>query len=142
MSDDLNSRSVAQFMANGVAKAKKRKARQARKTTEAREQRVVVAWLRNRDLWFWHTANEEANKRQRSINRAMGVEPGVPDILILTPVPGRPEVNGVAVEMKKPGEQPTPDQKKWLARFRSRGWLTFVCFSAAEAKAVLLDLGF
>lgn len=129
-------------MVDGIKAARKRQARRSRKTTEAREQRAVVAWLRNRDIWFTHPANENADARQRSINSAMGVENGVPDLLIFSEVPGRPEIPGVAIEMKKQGEKPDPDQRKWLERLQSRGWLAYYCCSAAEAIKVLVDLGF
>ena len=112
------------------------------KTTEAREQRSLVAYLRNRSLIFWHTPNQLAarTRRKGAINKALGVVAGVPDIVIASPVHRRPEVRGVGIEMKGPGGKLSDAQRRMAVVLQSCGWLTYVCWSAEEAKAVVRDL--
>lgn len=64
-----------------------------------------------------HVANE--GKRAPWKSRAMGIRPGVPDVLCFAP--GRRGV-GLALELKVHPNKPTPAQLLWLDRLRSYGW--------------------
>jgi hypothetical protein len=128
------------WLADETKKVRKHK----HKRSEAREQRQLVAWLRNRDIHFWHTPNELVGwggkgAKHGAQQRAMGVEKGVPDIVITTPVAG---YRGVAVELKRPGESVTPDQEKWIKRLEEDGHAVLVAYSAQEAIEWLVTLGF
>lgn len=121
----------------------KKLARAALKAAEADEQRALVLWLReSTSLFGWHTPNELTSRsvRQGAINKALGVEPGIPDLVVTDPIPDRPEVRGVAIELKVEGRKPTPAQIRVMKTLRSHGWLTFVCQGADEAKTVLTAL--
>lgn len=67
--------------------------------------------------------------------KAEGRRPGVPDYF--WPEPRGPYL-GLAFELKAPGRSPTREQKLWLQNLRKKGWLTDVCFSAAEARELVL----
>lgn len=75
----------------------------------------------------------EATKLKR-----MGVKPGVPDILIFDRPPLQPEACGIAIELKAIRGKLREAQTFWLNGLRERGWLAYVCYSAQEAKELLL----
>ena len=90
-------------------------------------------------LWF-HTPN--GGLRDKNIARkfkAMGLKPGVPDILIWDQRRG---YKGFAVELKceyyAKGEATgrknttTPEQDKWLSELQKLGWKTLVTWSLDE----------
>jgi hypothetical protein len=122
-----------------VSTAKRRRA--ALKATEDAEQKELVRWLREDvgGLFFWHTPNQLAARsgREGSINKSMGVQAGVPDLVVTNPVPGRPEIRGVAIELKVEGRKPSKAQRAVLETLRSHGWLCYVCQGADRAKRVL-----
>lgn len=71
-----------------------------------------------------------------------GMKRGVPDILL--PVKSRDgRYIGLAIEMKTPSGQLTPEQLEWIAMLTDAGWLTAVCYNWREAAlAVAGYLGF
>lgn len=46
----------------------------------------------------------------------------------------------LAIEVKRPGERPTDDQRRWQDHVRAHGWLVGTCHSVDEAVA-LIDRG-
>lgn len=116
---------------------------------EWREQRELFRWLEEEavlpngeKLGAWHTPNELAARsgREGAQNKALGVKAGIPDVLISDRVPGKPEIRGVAIELKVEGRKPSKAQRWWLEKLERDGWLTFVCQGAEEAKKVLRRL--
>jgi hypothetical protein len=71
----------------------------------------------------------------------LGLKPGVPDVMILDKVSqygGRPNVRGVAIELKRvSGGKLSDEQESWALRLRARGWLVFVCKGAGAAIKVV-----
>jgi hypothetical protein len=104
---------------------------------EAEEQRTVLKWCRKVGLRA--KANLEGQKRDflgQVQAKASGMRRGRPDLEITSPVPGRPEIRGVAVEMKrqKPlGKKPTPEQVEELDALRNDGWAAEVHYGAESA---------
>ena len=80
-------------------------------------------------LWF-HTPN--GGLRDKNIARkfkAMGLKPGVPDILIWDQRQG---FSGYAIELKCGRNTPTDEQAFWLNKLQSLGWKTLVTWSLDE----------
>lgn len=88
--------------------------------------RPLVARLRLAKIMFCHVPNESmANIAGRVLLRDMGLLPGMPDLLIFDPPTLRETwpFRGVAIELKAPGQEPTPTQYAVLGALESRGWL-------------------
>jgi hypothetical protein len=65
-----------------------------------------------------------------------GVRAGAPDVLVLWPIGER---HGLALEFKRPGENPRPEQVEFLERLDAAGYQTAVVFSAKQAFQTLLE---
>jgi hypothetical protein len=70
--------------------------------------------------------------------KAEGLRRGVPDVWLPVPTPNR-EYVGVVIEMKAPKGRTSPEQRAWMEMLTEHGWRCAVCYSAAEAIAVLCD---
>jgi hypothetical protein len=80
-------------------------------------------------LWF-HTPN--GGLRDKNIARkfkAMGLKPGVPDVLILETRHG---YTGFAIELKCGKNDTTEFQDQWIMQLRKRGWKILVTWSLDE----------
>jgi hypothetical protein len=104
---------------------------------EREEQRRVMKWCREHGIRY--SANLEGQKRDflgQMQARASGMRRGRPDLEITSPVPGRPDIRGVFVEMKrqKPaGRPPTPEQVDEMEALRADGWAGEVHYGAESA---------
>ena len=102
---------------------------------EWEEARDFVAWMNSKGIGFTHVPNE--GKRSGHTGKALfsegGSQKGVPDFLVFWPRPpcGAP---GIAVERKrrKYYSHP-PEQKAWLASFKTWGWFSSFAHGADEA---------
>lgn len=81
----------------------------------------------------------------------------MPDVLIFTPPPGRPEAKGVALELKRACHKPkrppregarpwapgcfAPEQRSWLEALERAGWVVLVAFGAVDALQQLGEIG-
>lgn len=65
-----------------------------------------------------------------------GVKKGIPDLLLACP---RRACGGLFIEMKKKGGKVSQEQREWLAKFIMQGYQAEVCYSAEEAKEVILS---
>lgn len=113
-------------------------------SSEEAEQRVLVAWLTIRGVVFAHVPNggHRAISEARRL-KAMGVMPGIPDILIFDPPPNRPLCFATALELKRAhGGKVSVDQQSWLIVLRSRRWAAEVCYGAKAAIDWLMELGY
>ena len=64
-----------------------------------------------------------------SINQAkmikrQGYRKGVPDLIFYEPRDG---FNGLCIEIKKKGGQPSPHQRAWIADLQTRGYQALIC---------------
>lgn len=99
--------------------------------------------LRRAGLCFEHVENEGRRSGARaSIGRRMGRTKGSFDYRIYDPVPARPDVRCLALEIKDEGGRLSPAQASWAARFRATGGLPLVARGVDDALAQLRGLGF
>lgn len=116
--------------------------------TEAQEQKVLAQWLDAIGVLWCHVPNgEERNARVGAKLKAMGVKPGVPDVLIFDPPAELGSDSlfvGTAIELKRSGRPThgTRDQEAWLDALWDRGWWTAVCSGAEDAIGFLRSLGY
>jgi len=96
-------------------------------------------------LWC-HPPQETYTKSsfQKWKNKVMGVQRGVPDLLIFesTRQPskkGGAVHFGLAIEMKHGSNKCTKDQADWLTALGDRGWRTHVCYSSQDACDIIDD---
>lgn len=68
--------------------------------------------------------------------KAEGVKPGVSDLLL--PI-RRGGFAGLWLEMKAPGEKPTPDQREWLERMTNAGYFATWADSWDKAATAISD---
>jgi Fe2+ transport system protein FeoA len=100
-------------------------------------QRHVVARLRIARAVFCHVPNgSKATPRYRAKLKALGVEPGVPDLLIFS-APGGP----CALELKTTKGRLSFDQLGWLGRLEELGWRVAVAYGLDDALARLESWG-
>lgn len=111
-----------------------------RRTEEADLHRDVVRFLRAAlppDWRFFHPPNGgKRDPREAARFVAMGVSPGVPDLIVLGP-----DRAVVAVELKAAKGRETPAQIGWLDHFVACGWRADACRSVAEVEALLSMAG-
>lgn len=74
--------------------------------------------------------------------KRMGVEPGVPDIMIVTPPPAFPGSPGAVLELKDVGRKPTKTQQQWLATFTELGWQAGWADTLAKVRSMLSGWGY
>lgn len=111
---------------------------------EEAEQLALVQWLELHKIKYTHVPNEGKHKVQYRVKqKRLGVQAGLPDILIFDRPPLYPENVGVAIELKRQkGGRVTPEQTAWLEDLKARGWVVAVCRGAMEAIRFLQEVGF
>ena len=111
--------------------------------SEASEQMALVRWLRRHRLVFCHVPNGGLRRKSEARKlKAMGTQPGVPDILVFSPPPGG-EFVGAAIELKRiGGGKVSAAQRGWIDRLGACGWATFVAAGHTEAERWLSSLGY
>ena len=138
----------------------------ARTPWEQREQEALVELLRLAGICHAAIPNETASRAEAGKAKARGAQRGFPDLLIFDPPPGidaspshpessqvvtssrlvvTPPAHGVAVEMKRADGRPSdvrPEQRDWLDRLDSRGWVALVAFGCEHAVEELRRLGY
>jgi hypothetical protein len=113
---------------------------------ERTEQAMLVKRLRmdprTRDLLWTATAGGMYTaKRTAALMVGQGLSKGVPDLLFFEPhhFKRQPQMAGLAIEMKRRPNKPSPEQLDWLSGLEARGWEARVCYSAEEAWTVICD---
>ena len=102
---------------------------------EAQIQKAVLAHLKARgakDMVYWHTPNGGKRNVIEAVRfKAMGVRPGVSDLIFLR--------NGeaFALELKAADGRPTENQLKFLSDFRNAGGHAVCAEGLNEAIAIL-----
>lgn len=98
------------------------------KVVEAR----IFAFLKNKDIFCWKNDSvgifDPKNKIYRK-NMNRNRFNGVSDILGILP-----DGRFLAIEVKKEGGKPTPDQIKFIAKILARGGVAFVADSVEEVE--------
>ena len=82
--------------------------------------------------------------------KAMGVKPGVPDIMIFDPPPAspicglchNPVARGTFIELKTDKGVTSPDQHEWIRRLLGLGWVGGIGMGIDETLANLKRLGY
>jgi hypothetical protein len=124
---------------------------------EDQHQKAWVKWARLHKLTFCAVPNEHSRRcrkcgtndgaRVGAHRKAMGVTPGVSDILIFDTLPSDPMARGLQLEFKAPATPiskkgyPTAKQREWRARIEACGVRYRVVYTAAEAIAVCREYG-
>lgn len=126
-------------MSSGEAVSKPRR---ARNEEEAELQKRVVGRLRLARLLFCHVPNEGMLPvHYRSKLVALGLESGVPDLLIFTPPP-RGGALGFALELKSKKGTASANQKRWLANMKALGWATLLARDHETVVQAMHALGY
>lgn len=74
--------------------------------------------------YLFHPANGGKRPRGEAGKlKALGVKPGVPDLLLPFPSPNK-QWAGMALELKASNGRVTEDQNRWLSAYADNGWLT------------------
>ena len=119
--------------------------------TEATEQIALFAWMAANEhrypalAWAFHPANGEYRHPATAGRlKAMGVRPGVPDVLlpcIVQDTTAGVEYVGLAIELKRSdhSNKPTSEQSEWLSWLDSQHWRCVVCYGAKEAINVICE---
>lgn len=96
--------------------------------TEEQEQRWLAEYLDALGLVWWHTPN--GGQRDVRVARKLagqGVKPGVPDVVIVSRPPLRPDARGVAIELKRrEGGVVSALQRQMIQRLEGEGWLCLI----------------
>lgn len=86
--------------------------------------------------WLFHSPGGGKRPRGEAGKlKGMGTKPGVPDFLL--PRSHR-SWTGLAVELKSETGRLSPDQKEWLDAFNQDGYVTAVCRTFDEFRAVVM----
>ncbi len=114
------------------------------KTPEEDLQRTVAEYLdiiaKMRGWWWSHIAHGgKRTKAEGGIFKAMGLKPGIADILIIDGGRHRTWVNWI--ELKAPGNDQSPNQVKFQAAMEARGCNYRVCRSLDEVIGTLKAWG-
>ena len=115
-----------------------------RNPLEADEQQAVVKWLRLRRVRFTHVPNQGMFPVQyRAKLSRMGLQSGIPDILIFSPPPHFAIYVGVGLEMKRiHGGRVSAEQQAWMAELERLNWRCFTAHGAMDAIRQLEYLGY
>lgn len=96
--------------------------------TEEQEQQWLAQYLDAMGLVWWHTPNgghRDVRVAQKLVGQ--GVKAGVPDVVIVSRPPLRPDARGVAIELKRrEGGVVSAAQRHMIQRLEGEGWLCFV----------------
>ena len=99
----------------------------------------IVQWMKRTlppEVVFFHVPNGGGRtKGQGAIMKAMGVIPGVPDLIVSWP--------GcvAAIELKAGAGRASEAQQAMQARMAAIGWQVFECRSLDQFKLILRNLG-
>jgi hypothetical protein len=112
---------------------------------EAWEQKALVRWMAARRIEFFSVPNEgKRGPRLAAHMKALGMRHGVPDIIIVSPVPAYPDMR-LALEMKRAdgtSRDLTQHQQDMHEVMQRCGWSILVCFGHEQAITRLTELGF
>ena len=130
-----------------VVSSKRKKRGKSEHLTEEQEQSALVIAMRKAKLTFQHCPMGIAARSAVSgaRMRKMGSHKGYPDLIVHDRPPRFPNAPGVVIELKraKPARSRVSDEQKvWLAKLSSFGWLCKICYGATEAAQFLRECGY
>lgn len=108
---------------------------------EYTEAKRLVQYLNDRAIPFYHVPNETwtSSHRQKKINQATGVQPGVPDYFIYIPI--NESYHCIAIELKRKEKSKASIsklQKHWLSIInQTNGIAGFVAYGADQAIQII-----
>lgn len=120
------------------AKRKQQRSTHQQEPSEYQEQLDLVRWMRQRGLVFCHVPNQGGRgndyARRGAMLRAMGLRAGMPDLLVFSRVPGRDDIRGIGIELKRRSNgSVSPQQVERHMELTDCGWLVFVSRGADYA---------
>jgi hypothetical protein len=111
---------------------------------ERHEQKVLAQYLDLKGLLWCHVPNEGKRGVIAGVElKRQGLKAGVPDVLIFDRPPKRPDVRGVAIELKRMSKRavPTAQQIGWMEELNRREWTCRWCCGANDAINWLHEMG-
>jgi hypothetical protein len=117
----------------------RRKPRARRRRPEQKIQMDVVKWCRNNlapCVIFWATNNNSASRSAGARNKAMGVLPGVPDLIFSY------KETIYFLELKSLAGKKSPAQDKFLKAMNERGHVIAVAIGYNPAIAIIQSWSF
>jgi len=111
---------------------------------EKHEQVALAAWLDFHGVVWTHVPNGGSRDRREASNlKRQGVRAGIPDVLVFSHAPLRPDARGVAIELKRErGGRTSAEQRAWLDRMTGLGWVTYIAHGSRDAIRFLESVGF
>ena len=111
-----------------------------RRQPEEQIQMHLVGLLRKAGVRFFHVPNgSKATASYRAKLWSLGLEAGVPDLIIVDPTGRHP---AAALELKAPRGRVSDAQKQWHADLLARGWAVATTCGLDEALAQLRAWGY
>lgn len=111
--------------------------------SEEEEQKALVAWAKAQACkyrclyWLLHIPNGGSRNIAEAVNlKKMGVQPGVPDLLLPWPAGG---YGGLWIELKSESGKPTARQIDWIRYLRAAGYCAYVCVGFESGRSLILD---
>lgn len=99
--------------------------------TEDQIQEAVVEWCDLMRIPIVHIPNEGKRSAAYAAKmKRMGLRNGFPDLFVTE---ARGGFHGLFIELKAEGGRTSPDQKMWIAKLNSKGYLARVCVGADAA---------
>ena len=106
--------------------------------TEQQIQRAILDWLAAVGIPAWRQNTGAFAAEHNGKRRFMRFGPkGQSDIVGI--LPGRGDGKFLAIEVKRPGGQPTPEQQAFLDRITEAGGIAFVARSVADCEQRLAE---
>lgn len=104
---------------------------QAKESEHQKEIARYLRWREDKPLFTAPCNGMETSAAVKRKAKEMGLERGVPDLLVFEP---RPPYCGLAIELKRGnGSRPTNEQVDWIQKLRVRGWQASVEYGSAAA---------
>ena len=101
------------------------------KPSEDEEQAAVIEYCDLMRVPIVHIPNEGKRSAAYAAKmKRMGLRNGFPDLFVTE---ARGGFHGLFIELKAEGGRTSPDQKMWIAKLNSKGYLARVCVGADAA---------
>lgn len=103
--------------------------------SEAELQVAVKKYLDAKGYLYCASAGGVRTSMTQAVRmKKTGYKKGFPDLFIYEPRGG---YHGLAIELKRVGQYPTPEQTMWKTELDKRGYKSFICKGIAEAMKVI-----
>ena len=102
------------------------------KIKESEVQKAILDWLRWHKIFCWKTNNTGIFKQKTGSYIKVGMK-GIADLIGIIPPSGRL----LAIEVKRPGNTASSEQKSFLASIRASGGIGFIAFGIEDVEREL-----